>query len=469
MRTIDLIMTVVVAGAVLGASPVRAYATPQELPTARGSAAHGPTESSVFTHPQDPADSLYRAARDALNRDDYRRAAELFRRVRDRYPQSAYVADAFYWEAFSLYRNGGNGDLRRALEALERLEERYPEAATRGDARALETRIRGELARRGDREAAEDITVAADVDIEVEAGQECPDADDDIRAAALNALLHMSSERAIPILKKVLEQRDECSAKLRRKAVFLVARHVTEETVDIMLDVVRNDPDLEVRRQAVFWLSQVDSERAVDALQEILESSEDRALQERAIFALSQHHSERASRMLRDFAVREEASADVRAKAIFWIGQQSSAENAQFLRDIYSSTASVELKERIIFSLAQMHGHENERWLIDLALKESEPVEARKKAIFWAGQAGAPISEFARLYDGMTDRELKQQIIFALSQRHESAAVDRLMDIARSDPDKKLREKAIFWLGQSDDPRVEEFLLEIIQRQIDQR
>ena len=279
----------------------------------------------------------------------------------------------------------------------------------------------------------------------------------------------MNSERAIPILKKVLEQRDECSARLRRKAVFLVSQHLTEGTVDVLLDVVQNDPDLEVREQAVFWLSQVHSERAVDALEAILESSSSRALQEKAIFALSQHNSDRASRILRDYAMREDASDDLRGKAIFWIGQHSSPENAQFLREIYASTASVELKERIIFSVAQMHGQGNSRWLIDLALEESEPMEARKKAIFWAGQAGVPISEFARLYDGMSDREIKEQIIFALSQRHERDAVDKLMDIARSDPDGKLKQKAIFWLGQSGDPRVEEFLLEIIQQQIEQR
>ncbi len=457
----------IVAIAVLGASPAGAQAAPQELPSAQSWSDHVTGLSSHLVHPQDPADSLYRAAREALNRDNYRHSAQLFRRLRTRYPRSAYTADAFYWEAFSLYRNGGNRDLRQALKVLEKQDERYPEAATRGDAPALVTRIRGELARRGDPDAARDI--AEEADPEVRPGQECPDEDDDIRTAALNALLQMSSERAIPILKKVLEQRDECSARLRRKAVFLVSQHLTEGTVDVLLDVVQNDPDLEVREQAVFWLSQVHSERAVDALEAILESSSSRALQEKAIFALSQHDSDRASRILRDYAIREDASDDLRGKAIFWIGQHSSPENAQFLREIYASTTSVELKERIIFSVAQMHGQGNSRWLIDLALEESEPMEARKKAIFWAGQAGIPISEFARLYDGMSDREIKEQIIFALSQHHGRDAVDKLMDIARSDPDGKLKQKAIFWLGQSGDPRVGEFLLEIIQQQIEQR
>src|SRR6185437_9697271 len=38
----------------------------------------------------DPADSLYRLAREAMARGDYKRAAELFHLIPQRYPQSAY-------------------------------------------------------------------------------------------------------------------------------------------------------------------------------------------------------------------------------------------------------------------------------------------------------------------------------------------------------------------------------------------
>src|SRR5438874_381863 len=59
----------------------------------------------------DPADSLYRAAREALDRRDYRRAADLFEQVPARFPRSGYAADAYYWRAFSLYRVGGTPQL----------------------------------------------------------------------------------------------------------------------------------------------------------------------------------------------------------------------------------------------------------------------------------------------------------------------------------------------------------------------
>ncbi|HKV76398.1 MAG TPA: outer membrane protein assembly factor BamD, partial [Gemmatimonadales bacterium] len=109
----------------------------------------------------DPADSIYRPAREALNKGDYRRASDLFRRIRTSYPKSVYAGDACYWEAFSLYKIGGTTELRSARSALDAQRAKYATAATRGDAEALMARIQGELAKRGDSRAAESVTASA--------------------------------------------------------------------------------------------------------------------------------------------------------------------------------------------------------------------------------------------------------------------------------------------------------------------
>ena len=46
---------------------------------------------------EDPADSLYRVAREALNRGEYRRAAQLFNEVTKKHPRSRYALDCAYW------------------------------------------------------------------------------------------------------------------------------------------------------------------------------------------------------------------------------------------------------------------------------------------------------------------------------------------------------------------------------------
>lgn len=420
---------------------------------------------------QDPADSLYRAARRALNRNDYNGAATLFRAIPRRYPRSAYAGDALYWEAFALYRAGGTENLRAARARLADQARRYAAAGTResGDAATLAARIDGELAQRGDAEASARVRATAQGTATANAAaptsaQACPDVDDDDdpRVAALNALLQMDAENALPILKRVLARRDACSVGLRRKAVFLVSQKKGPETEAILLDAVRNDPDSEVREQAVFWLSQVDSDRTAVLLDSLLRSSTDRQIQEKALFALSQHKSARAGDALRGYVQRADAPTELREQAIFWLGQRRSEETAAFLRDMYARLTERPLREKIIFSLSQQKSAENATWLLERARDESEDIELRKQALFWAGQGGAPIADLVAIYDRMPDREMREQLVFVYSQRKDPAAIDKLFAIARSDPDRELRTRAIFWLGQSKDPRVAQFLSDLI-------
>ncbi len=418
----------------------------------------GPWDSTLLQDEQDPTDSLWRAARRAFNRGDYASAGKLYADLARRYPDATRAGDALYWAAFALYKND---DLVRARSLLFTQQERYAKAATLRDGYALLARIQTALAKQGDSEAAAWLTEHAQP---VEPARGCPDEDDedDVRVAALNGLLQMDATNALPILKKVLAKRDGCSAGLRRKAVFIVSQKHGGETEDILLDVARNDPDSEVRQQAVFWLSQVGSDRAVTALDSILRSATDPELQDKAIFALSQIHNARAAQILRDYATNERASDEAREKAIFWLGQQRSPENAAFLRGLYAKVTGEDLKEKVIFSLSQMGGADNGRWLMDIALNEREPVEMRKKALFWAGQTGGNLEQLVGLYDRMQDQEMKEQLIFVYSQRHEAAALDQLIRIAKTEQNKELRKKAIFWLGQSHDPRAAQVLLEII-------
>jgi HEAT repeat protein len=406
---------------------------------------------------QDPAVSLYRQARTRLNDSNYRGAAELFGQIIAKYPRSTYTPDAYYWRAFALYRAG---DLKEARAVLEEQQRKYPKAATARDGRELLTRVRGALAAEGDAKSAESITRTAKG-----TSQGCPkeDDDDDVRIAALNSFLNMNSEQAIPLLKQILARRDACSVPLRRKAVFLVSQKRGADVEEILLSAARNDPDKEVRSQAVFWLSQVNSERAVGYLEDILKSSSDTEVRDKAIFALSQHRSERAAQIIRDYAENASAPDDLREKAIFWLGQKRAPENTAFLKALYGRERNPDLKDKIIFSLSQQRG--NESWLMDVAMNENENIEMRKKALFWAGQnKGTSLAELTSLYDRMKNREMKEQLIFVYSQRREREAVDKMMSIAKTETDRELRKKAVFWLSQSKDPRVAEFLMQLINQ-----
>ncbi|MGK2962066.1 MAG: hypothetical protein ACSLFK_07960 [Gemmatimonadaceae bacterium] len=220
----------------------------------------------------------------------------------------------------------------------------------------------------------------------------------------------------------------------------------------------------EAREQAIFWMSQIPDERIAGYLERILRDSRDERIQDKAIFGLSQHDSDRAQTILRDFAVQEGGSDKLRGQAIFWLGQGRRGESPEYLRALYSRVKGEALKDKVIFAISQQKGPESEKWLLDLVSNRSEPMEMRKKALFWAGQGSTTTAMLASLYSRMTEREMKDQLIFALAQKRDAAAIDKLMDIARNDTDREARRKAMFWLGQSKDPRVATMLLDIINQ-----
>lgn len=419
------------------------------------------------------SDSLYRAARAALQRGNYREAADLFKRVQSRDPRAPLAADALYWHAWSMYRVGGTTGFETALASLDQLQRDHARAAVLGDARDLRVRVCGELARLGDEKCASEVVSIASTRTSTSTSsrttstqdQSCPSEDNDERVAALNALLQMDAERALPILQRTLARRDRCSVTLRKKALFLVSQKRTPEAADILVGVVRGDPEPEIRSEAVFWLGQTRDERAVDLLADILQRETNEEVLDKAVFALSQHRSERAATMLRDIAQREGAPLKLREQAIFWIGQRRTPENAQLLMTLYTRVNDRALKDKIIFSLSQSRSAATDKWLMDLVMSANEPVELRKQALFWAGQSrSSASSDLGALYDRLTDREMKEQAIFVLAQKKDSGAIDKLIDIARNDRDRDMRGKAIFWLGQSRDPRAMRLLEEIISK-----
>ena len=442
------------------AQPVAMVQGPAQ-PAAAIEAVSRPDAAPPVSAQEDPADSLYKAAREALNRGEYSEAGRLFKEIRSRYPESKYVPESYYFEAFALYRKGGSRNMREAVVLLESQYERYPDAATSGDAISLAARIQAELADRGDREAAVAI---AEVEI-VEAQETCDDEEMALRVAALHSLMQMESSRAVPILKKVLARRDECSRDLRMNAVFIVAEQGGDDAEGILLDVAREDPDVEVRRQAVFWLSEVATDHAIAALDSILnDPNSDPELQQQAIFAIAESDSERSVAILKRYIQDADRPDELRAQAIFWLGDSAGEDQAEFMRQLYGQVDDPELRNQIFFVISQIGGDDNVEWLVERALDPNESTEIRQQAIFFAGEAGVPTRDLVRIYDEIDEADFRQHLIFVLAEREDEEAVDKIIDIARNDPDPDVRRQAVFWLSETGDPRAEAILMEILEQ-----
>lgn len=94
--------------------------------------------------------------------------------------------------------------------------------------------------------------------------------------------------------------------------------------------------------------------------------------------------------------------------------------------------------------------------LLRLARRDDLPLETRRQAVFWLGQAAGDAA--SRGLDSITtdergNLEVRKQAVFALSQRPADEGVPVLIRVARTSPSRELRKSALFWLGQSEDPR----------------
>lgn len=94
--------------------------------------------------------------------------------------------------------------------------------------------------------------------------------------------------------------------------------------------------------------------------------------------------------------------------------------------------------------------------LLRIARSPSASSSTRKSATFWLGQAAGDAATRgldSLASDSSSEREVRKQAVFALSQRPNGEGVPALLRAARTNDDPAVRRNAIFWLGQSDDPR----------------
>jgi HEAT repeat protein len=91
--------------------------------------------------------------------------------------------------------------------------------------------------------------------------------------------------------------------------------------------------------------------------------------------------------------------------------------------------------------------------------EETRSRATRQEATLWlslfasAAVSGHPGDPFFDDDDGDADEDLKSHAVFVLSQLPNGRGVPSLLEVARSNPSRRVRSKALFWLGQSGDPR----------------
>ncbi len=408
--------------------------------------------------PQDVADSIWRNARELINRGEYGQAVQAFRSIPTRYPNSAYAPEAAYYQAFALFRIGGTAELREALAALEASRTKYPNSRSKAEAASLATRIRGVLAQRGDAQAAAELRATAS-----EPGKLCDREEQAVQQEAMNQLSRMEGSNINELITRVLARKDECAIPLRRTAIFLVGNRRDAQAVSILSGVARNDPSVDVRVEAISVISRLANEEGVPVLEELVRSDDER-IQRAAIRSLVRHPSARARTSVRTLVERDDVSERVRSEALSaFDSERATAEDVAWLRALYGKVTTPSLKARTLSAIVRVGGTEVDQWLVTLARDDNQPSEIRSTAMRRIGETMS-IPDLSRLYDSATQQRFRSEIINVLGKRKEDAASDKLIDIVKNGTDPSLRTAAIRAITDKKDARANQLLLEIINK-----
>lgn len=426
----------------------------------------------------DPADSLYRVARDVLGRGDWGRAARMFADLQKNYPKSAYQNESQYWEAWARYKIGTTDELRTAAKILEPLASRIaPSQTTDGsgqrayyamdgrrtsdnDILALYTRINGALAQRGDSDAAKKVEQAAKLQ-----GAPCDREDITVRTEALSALSQMDPSQALPILRRVIDRKDECSAELRRNAVFILGRRADADAQNILMGVAKSDPNMTVRTEAINYLSRIPGDAGINALEEMLRSEQDERIQRAAVHALMSSDNQRARSSMRALIDRKEAPLNLRIEAInSFNSERATNDDAAYLRGLFGKAESDQLKNTIVNAVSRMGGSENDQWVISIARNNNESSNVRSNALSRLSRSPTiSTGDLMKLYDASSESsEIRNRIIGMLGARKDQEATDKLIEIVRTSTVVDNRTRAIVALRDKKDPRATQALMDIL-------
>jgi len=391
------------------------------------------------TAPLPPASAqvneAYDAATVALDRGDYARAIDLFSDIAN---QKGDRADAaLYWVAYAQQRQGDGGGAMNTIGVLRR---EFPESAWLDDADHLAAEIRGargqvEHAPRADEDMAEDM-----------------------RLYALNALMHVDAERAVPLLERMI--RSDEPIEVRQRALFVLMQSHGEEALGLIADVARDDSDPDMRIYALRHLGMFGGEETMALMDDIYAQSTDVEVKEAIIAGYLMNGN---TDKLYDIA-RNESVQELRVAAIRHLAMAGSADE---LWELYESDSSLEAREAILQTIF-MTG--DQARLLHVARTEPD-IRLRRTAIRGLGMVGDGDESAAdaidlsaallELYRANEDAQIREAILNAMWMRGETRT---LIGLYEETDDPELRRRIVQALSMVEDEEAIEFLIRIIEQ-----
>ena len=154
---------------------------------------------------------------------------------------------------------------------------------------------------------------------------------------------------------------------------------------------------------------------------------------------------------------------DAGGRAIHWLDGVSAADSITLLTSLTSGPERV--RSGAMAAVAMHRDEVAVPALLTLA-KQDANGKVRGDALFWLSQtAGRRVAgDISAAIDNDPDTEVKKRAVFALSQLPKDEGVPLLINVAKTNRNPAVRKQAMFWLGQSKDPRALQFFEQILAK-----
>jgi HEAT repeats/Outer membrane lipoprotein len=476
---------------------------------------------------QSDATTVFRSARDLITDGEWARAQEKFSEYVNAYPNEKNIEAALYWLAYTQEKLAKYDQCRATIDQLLRKYPNTtwkedarllmaqlpgtPAIAYQGATPA----IRAQAAIAAELDAASAYAPVAPaalmpgqvigegVGIGIGAGPgafnlEPSTADDnddpcEFKIVVLQALFQTDLQRGIMAATEWLKPGSTQTVRCKGAALTLLGRNGGKAVTPVILSVARNEPDLKLRARAISTLGAINDDSVLDALRDFALNSPENEIVEASLYALSKHTGDRTIAILGDIGTSGKTVAQ-RKMAILTISTRPGEPAVDALFRIYDADQSPEIRRAVIFGFGNRKSERAGNKLVEIA-RSSDNVELRRAAIGAISRRGGDkaVEFLLSLYDTEKSEVLKDQILNSLgygssfyiaspaalgsgqttiaypaqtsNRLNDQRVITKLIEIARNQKEPmERRKRAIGWLSRSKDPKVLEFLQELLKQ-----
>ncbi len=369
-------------------------------------------------------EELYDDGREALDDDRYEQAEAKFKMLADM--NGPQTDAALYWKAYAENRMGKR---EAALTTLADMKKRFPQSRWQKDAGVLELEVKqsnGQSVKPGDQ------------------------GDEELKLMAIQGLMNSDSERAMPLLEKVIN--GSASPKEKSRALFVLAQSGSAQGREIIGRIAKGQSNPELQREAIKYLGLFGGAQSRQIMAEVYATNPDASVR-RSILRAYMLGGDKERLFA---AAKSEKDESLRREAIRQLGL---VHGVSELEQLYQMENSTDLRREILqaFFLAGESGK-----LVQAAQSEKD-IELRRVAIHNLGLIHSDDSGKAlqAIYSKETDRGLKQDVLNAYFLQGNAAA---LVAIARNEKDPELKKTAVSKLSLMHSKEATDYLMELLQK-----